>query len=266
MVDAAFQQADTNRDNRLDSGEFRNFLQQNIQGGGGGGYGSSSYESSSSSSGALGGGNYGASYGSGGDLGLAGGYNESSSSFSSGGAGYGAGNSGSDLGFGAGGSAGYGASGSSGYEASSSVGYGAGGAAGYGVSGGEYSSSSQSSSVQSYATDSQGLFQDNNPQIIRRPAPGGQVTYTQNIRVRFLQPPPIPPPGVSISLFLFIILTCSLFSLSSLKKFALLSHLPHPHSLFVNVLLNFLNHHHSFFVNDHPKYQLQSLPKQLFAA
>jgi len=60
------------------------------------------------------------------------------------------------------------------------------------VSGGEYSSSS---AVQSYATDAQGLFQDSNPQIIRRPAPGGQVTYTQNIRVRFLQPPPIAPPG-----------------------------------------------------------------------
>ncbi|CAF4281707.1 unnamed protein product, partial [Adineta steineri] len=50
-------------------------------------------------------------------------------------------------------------------------------------------------SVQRYATDSRGLFQDSNPQIIRRPAPGGPLTYTQNIRVRFLQPPPIPPPG-----------------------------------------------------------------------
>ncbi|CAF3745349.1 unnamed protein product, partial [Didymodactylos carnosus] len=39
------------------------------------------------------------------------------------------------------------------------------------------------------------LYQDSNPQIIRRPAPGGGVTYKQNILVRFLQPPPIPPPG-----------------------------------------------------------------------
>ncbi|UJR13598.1 hypothetical protein I4U23_000611 [Adineta vaga] len=40
-----------------------------------------------------------------------------------------------------------------------------------------------------------GLFVDANPQIIRRPASGGVQTYTQNIKVRFLQPPPIPPPG-----------------------------------------------------------------------
>ncbi|CAF4719174.1 unnamed protein product, partial [Rotaria magnacalcarata] len=60
-------------------------------------------------------------------------------------------------------------------------------------------SSAQSSQtvVQKYATDAQGLFQDPNPQIIRRPATGGVQTYTQNIKVRFLQPPPIPPPGVS---------------------------------------------------------------------
>ena len=42
-----------------------------------------------------------------------------------------------------------------------------------------------------------GLYVDANPQIIRRPASGGVQTYTQNIKVRFLQPPPIPPPGVS---------------------------------------------------------------------
>jgi hypothetical protein len=42
-----------------------------------------------------------------------------------------------------------------------------------------------------------GLFVDNNPQIIRRQAPGGVQTYTQNIKVRFLQPPPIPAAGVS---------------------------------------------------------------------
>jgi hypothetical protein len=42
------------------------------------------------------------------------------------------------------------------------------------------------------------LFQDPNPpQIIRRPAAQGPITYRQNIAVRFLQPPPVPPPGVS---------------------------------------------------------------------
>lgn len=43
-----------------------------------------------------------------------------------------------------------------------------------------------------------GLYFDANPQIIRRPATGGVQTYTQNIKIRFLQPPPIPPPGVSL--------------------------------------------------------------------
>ena len=42
-----------------------------------------------------------------------------------------------------------------------------------------------------------GLYYDPNPEIIRRGAPSGSQTYTQNIRVRFLQPPPVPPPGVS---------------------------------------------------------------------
>lgn len=40
------------------------------------------------------------------------------------------------------------------------------------------------------------LFHDPNPQIIRRPARAGVLTYTQNIQIRFLQPPPLPPPGV----------------------------------------------------------------------
>jgi hypothetical protein len=50
--------------------------------------------------------------------------------------------------------------------------------------------------VQVDASNPKNLYQDPNPQIVRRPAPGGGVTYTQNIRVRFLQPPPVPPPGV----------------------------------------------------------------------
>lgn len=84
----------------------------------------------------------------------------------------------------------------------SNLGY---GGAGYGadLSSANYSSSSQNVAVQRYATNAQGLFQDSNPQIIRRPAQGGNLTYTQNVRVRFLQPPPVPPPGVSFpSLFI----------------------------------------------------------------
>ncbi len=41
-----------------------------------------------------------------------------------------------------------------------------------------------------------GVFNDPNPQIVRRPAVVGPVTYQQKILVRFLQPPAIPPPGV----------------------------------------------------------------------
>lgn len=57
--------------------------------------------------------------------------------------------------------------------------------------------------VQQYPNTVQGLYQDPNPQIIRRPAQGGHVTYTQNIKIRFLQPPAIPPPGVSLTIRVF---------------------------------------------------------------
>ena len=97
-----------------------------------------------------------------------------------------------------------GGAGASGYESasfSSSAGFGgdaafvSGGAVN--VGGAAYESASSSTQVQQYATDAQGLFIDRNPQIIRRAAAGGVQTYTQNIRIRFLQPPPVPPPGVS---------------------------------------------------------------------
>lgn len=67
------------------------------------------------------------------------------------------------------------------------------GGAGYNFS----SSEQQASSATVYATDAQGLFKDPNPQIIRRPAAQGTQTLTQRVVVRFLQPPPVPPPGVS---------------------------------------------------------------------
>lgn len=70
------------------------------------------------------------------------------------------------------------------------------------MNGGDFSSSSfeqQSSSLAAtYPTDAQGLYRDPNPQIIRRPAQGGGQTYTQRVIVKFLQPPPVAPPGVSI--------------------------------------------------------------------
>ena len=57
----------------------------------------------------------------------------------------------------------------------------------------------QSSSVQQstqYSSTS-GIFNDPNPQIIKRASSGSAVTYEQKIVVKFLQPPPIPPPGVN---------------------------------------------------------------------
>lgn len=62
------------------------------------------------------------------------------------------------------------------------------------------SSEQQASGATVYATDAQGLFKDPNPQVIRRPAAGGVQTFTQRVVVRFLQPPPVPPPGVSRSM------------------------------------------------------------------
>ncbi|CAF0782755.1 unnamed protein product [Rotaria sordida] len=39
------------------------------------------------------------------------------------------------------------------------------------------------------------IYNDPNPQIVRRAATGGPITYEQKVLVRFLQPPAIPPPG-----------------------------------------------------------------------
>jgi hypothetical protein len=74
----------------------------------------------------------------------------------------------------------------------------AGAAAGASSSSSSFEASNTQQHVQQYPTNAQGLFQDPNPQIIRRPAQGGHVTYTQNIKIRFLQPPAVPPPGVSL--------------------------------------------------------------------
>lgn len=173
MADALFAQADTNQDQRLDINEFRNFAGAggDQYGAAAGGYGSSSYESSSYESSTAGG-------ALGGDLA------------------YGGGAAAYD-------GAGYGASSYESSQYSSSVG-GAGGDYSAGASG----FSSQAGAVQQYQTDAQGLFKDSNPQIVRRPAPGGNLTYTQNIKVRFLQPPPIPPPGVRCSPIVIFLGTC----------------------------------------------------------
>ncbi|CAF3843533.1 unnamed protein product [Rotaria sp. Silwood1] len=43
-----------------------------------------------------------------------------------------------------------------------------------------------------YAVDAQGLYQDPNLQVVRRPNLAGFETYTQNVPVNFLQPPAVP--------------------------------------------------------------------------
>ena len=181
---AIFKQVDVNQDGGIDQGEFNQWASGAGAGAGAGFGGASSYESSSYSSGGYGAGaGFGgassyessSSYGAGAGFGGASSY-ESSASFGSGG--YGA-------------SAGAGFGGASSYESSS---YSSGG---YGAGAADSASFSSQTAVQRYPTDAQGLFIDNNPQIIRRAATGGVQTYQQNIKVRFLQPPPLPPPGVS---------------------------------------------------------------------
>jgi len=185
-ANAAFEEADINRDGYLSEGEFRSFLARNSissntgNNQGAGGYGSSSflspvYEASTSGGGGLGG---NLAYNAAG-FGSAG-YGSSSSYRSS------VGNIGGDLG-------------------NLNV---AGAAAGISTSdaaSASFSSVSQSTTAQQYETDAQGNFKDPNPQVVRRPAQGGPLTYSQNIRVRFLQPPAAPPPGVS-SIYTYIVI------------------------------------------------------------
>jgi len=227
-ANALFAQADVNNDQQLSLNEFQNLA------GAGGGYGSSYQASSyeSSTNGGLGGAGYGAA----GGAGYGGSSYESSSYESS------VGNGGGQLALG-GGAAGFSAS---------------------DLAAANYSSSSQTTAVQQYATDAQGLFKDSNPQIIRRPAPGGGVTYTQNIRVRFLQPPPVPPPGVSFLWLFFLSLVSQYYlyySHSSSEKCGHLNHQYHLHFVFANKLLLSLNHLHLSYVNDHQFHQLPLLLK-----
>lgn len=182
-ANAIFSQADLNNDGTLSQGEFRNLLARNsvVSNGYGnvgstGNYGSSSYEMS---------GNGGAFSG---DLAYGGaGYGSKSSYETSSAYRSSVGNIGGDLAVGSGG-------GGASYNLAGAERFSSSDAAAANLS----SSSSSSANIQQYETDAQGLFKDSNPQIVRRPAPNGPVTYTQNIKVRFMQPPAVPPPGVSI--------------------------------------------------------------------
>lgn len=181
-----FAQVDTNKDGSIDRNEFSQWLGNSIGagqvgvGGAGANFGASSFESSSFSStgGALGV-----------DAGLAGVGGASSFESSS----YSAG---SGLEAGAVGGANFQ---SASWESSSSGGAAAGGADLTAINQAASYTAETNAAWSKYGAEVRGagLFVDANPQIIRRQAPGGVQTYTQNIKVRFLQPPPIPPPGVS---------------------------------------------------------------------
>ena len=191
--EALFEEADVNRDGYLSEGEFRSFLSRNSTAGlgttngnelnnlgVGAGYGRSSFRSSTYESSTTGG---------------AGGALTGDVVYSGtgvGGAGYG----------------------SSSYESSyrSSVANVGGDVRNINVTGADATttnySATQSTTVQQYETDAQGNFKDANPQVIRRPAQGGPLTYTQNIKVRFLQPPAVPPPGVSYFISIYHLFIC----------------------------------------------------------
>ncbi|UJR14834.1 hypothetical protein I4U23_001819 [Adineta vaga] len=221
MADEIFDQADLNKDQRLDLNEFRNLISQNL------GPGASIYTGNINDDGQYAGRYYDSSS-SGGYLdgnNSAGGYNNVTEGYSGVADGY---NGVSDLGGGT-------LNGVGNHDANTSFNsfdqtsfassVGGGGGSGSivgganGVNGGltfdaegnsvadrtvgtagdvstsSFDGGNSQQQIQQYATNAQGLYQDPNPQIIRRPAQGEQITYTQNIKIRFLQPPAIPPPG-----------------------------------------------------------------------
>ena len=258
-----FSQVDANNDGSIDRTEFSNWL-GNAAGGAGGagqvgvsaGGAGGSYESSSySSTGGAGGAGYGVEAGL---SGLAGGSSYESSSYSSG--------AGFDAAAAGGAGAGFQASS---FESSSSSG-------GAGFEGGAISqaagyTSETNAAWSRYGADVRGagLYIDSNPQIIRRQAPGGVQTYTQNIKVRFLQPPPIPPPGVSQPLSIFSRHPNERHSLSSHSSSKRSDHPSHHHHhpfASSNRHPLFLSLPHSFSVNDHHSHQRRKLLKQSFAS
>ena len=105
-----------------------------------------------------------------------------------------------------------------------------------------------------YSTDSRGFFLDPNPEISNRSDPGPAPTYTQNITIRYLQPPPLPPSGVS---YFLVILVCLIeqelipFRIILLEKCARLHYEHHLHFSFVNQADQVISLLHLFFVNIH---------------
>jgi hypothetical protein len=204
---AIFNQVDTNQDGTIDRNEFQQWAAgavggvggaggagqfgQSAAGGAGGSFGSSSYESASYSSTGGAGGALGFDGGyAGGAVGVDGGF-AGASSFES-----------SSIGL-DGGAVGGSNFQLSSYESTS-------GGAGYDVAAINQAAAYTAETNAAWSrygaeVTGAGLYLDSNPQIIRRPAVGGVQTYTQNIKVRFLQPPPVPPPGVSDIFYCFVL-------------------------------------------------------------
>jgi hypothetical protein len=55
----------------------------------------------------------------------------------------------------------------------------------------------QTSREQPNELNSPNIYQDSNPEIIRRATQEKNIVYTQNVHLRFLQPPRAPSPGVN---------------------------------------------------------------------
>ncbi|CAF0890628.1 unnamed protein product [Adineta steineri] len=181
IVKAMFAQVDANKDGSIDRSEFRNWVGAGNSGNAaGGGLTSSTYESGafqSSSTGGLDASNVLAASGSAGFVGQSAtsGYEASFSSQSGVESADGLAARGSNNSYNAIGAL------STSYDA--------------GVTANASLESSVSAQQLNQNISTSGLFVDPNPQIIRRAATGGAVTYQQKILVRFLQPPPCPPPG-----------------------------------------------------------------------
>ncbi|CAF5027601.1 unnamed protein product, partial [Rotaria sp. Silwood1] len=152
--DAVFNQIDANQDGRVDLGEFRNFVGQNL------GTAATSWEASSLGAGAGWSDAWGAGA-SGYELGAAGAYD---ASYALGGGLIGGGLVGGGL-------VGTGLVGTGLADASVVYGGAAYGGAAYG--GSVYDSAVLGASQVQYAADAQGLYQDPNPHIIRRANPNG---------------------------------------------------------------------------------------------
>ncbi|CAF1153121.1 unnamed protein product [Rotaria sp. Silwood1] len=186
---AIFSQVDANNDGTIDPQEFRSWA---ANGSVAGALGSGAYESSSYQSAALGGFDPSASLAFSSGVGLAelggsGAYEagySSESGFESAG------------GFAAGGlvAGGLAAGGGSFAIDGADSAYAA-AASGELVQGGGVALESSSLEQTTQYASAGGLYNDPNPQIIRRPAATGPIIYKQNVLVRFLQPPPVPPPG-----------------------------------------------------------------------